>query len=917
MKAKNLLLFGLSSIIIAAVLFGIHSNGDLIKHEMEFGPYTAVSNEGENLKAREEYEFNMLKDPKTGQIPEGIRERELKYAETLPKLDTKNILSKTSGVQGLNWTSRGPINQGGRTRALALDVTNENRVLAGGVSGGMWYSTDGGSSWNKSISNSSIESVTCLVQDTRSGHTDTWYYGTGEYSGNTASAGGAFYYGDGIYKSTDKGVTWTRLPSTGGSLTTFDQYFDISFNLGIDPHRIDSSIVYAATYARIYRSNDGGANWTNVLGGTQGSYSDVAVTSGGVVYATLASNTTGGGGIFRSIDGLTWTNITPSTWPSTYARTVLAIAPSNENIVYFLCESATSDTSDCKIWKYTYPGSGNGIGDGNWVDESANRPSLGGKTGNFDSQLSYDMVIKVKPDDPNFVVFGGTNLYRTTDGFATSVGTSGWIGGYTKTNVNSYALYPNHHPDQHSLVFLPSDNKVLLSGSDGGLKKTTDITASNVTWTDISHGYQTSQFYSIAIDHGTSGNNVVMGGMQDNGVLWTNSNNIDTPWVNEGSGDGAFTAIADGRTSYYVSSQLGTIYRVALDNSGALLDWTYVTPDSATGFLFIPPYLLDPNINSMMYLAAGTDIWRNTNILQIPHQQNTKATVNWSDLKNTNNGNTITALGISKTPANILYYGNNNAQVFRIDVADTGNPTPVEITGAFPSGGYVNCIAVDQSNADNVMVVFSNYGVQSLFYSSNATSVSPTWTAVGGNLEPVSDGPSVRWAAISNFGGSPTYFVGTSVGLYTTTKLNSTSTVWSQEGSSTIGNNVVSMIDYRESDGLVVVATHGGGVFSSNQVSTAVESENSNIPGGYTLNQNYPNPFNPSTKISFAIPSPNNVEITVYDITGRKVAEILNQQLAAGSHTVDFNAANLASGTYIYRIQAGNFVEAKKMVLLK
>ena len=917
MKGKRLLIASISIVVVTLLFFTPHQKEEQIRTRMAFEPFSAVSDEGDDPIARAKYEFNMLKDPKTGKIPEGIRERELKYAETLPKLDARNSLFKANIIQGLTWSSRGPVNQGGRTRALAIDVNDENRILAGGVSGGMWYSTNGGSNWIKSTSNSSTESVTCLAQDTRSGHTDTWYYGTGEYRGNTASGGGAFYYGDGIFRSDDKGVTWTRLPSTSGALTSFDQYYDISFNLAIDASRTDSSIVYAATYARIFRSNNGGTSWTYVLGGTQGSYSDVAVTSSGVVYATLASNTTGGGGVFRSTNGLTWTNITPTTWPTTYARTVLAIAPSNENIVYFLCESATSGTSDCKIWKYTYPGSGNGAGDGNWIDESANRPSLGGKTGDFDSQLSYDLVIKVKPDDENFVVFGGTNLYRTTDGFTTSVGTSGWIGGYTNTDVNSYAQYPNHHADQHSLVFLPSDNKVILSGSDGGLKKTMDVTATNVSWTDISNGYQTSQYYSIAIDRGTSGNNVVMGGMQDNGTMWTNSSSASTSWVVVGSGDGGFAAIADGRTSYYIGSQSGTIYRETLDNSGNLTDYFYVTPAGATGFIFIPPYVLDPNDNKMMYLAAGNDIWRNSDLTQIPHQQTKKATINWTDLTNTHD-TTITAITVSKTPANILYYGNNVGKVFRLDTANTGNPMPVNISGgSFPSGGYVSCIAVDRDNADNVLVVFSNYNVQSLFYSSNATNASPTWTAVGGNLEPVSDGPSVRWAIISNFGGSPTYFVGTSVGLFSTTTLNGGSTVWSQEGSSTIANNVVTMIDYRESDGLIVVSTHGGGVFSASQTAVGVESEMSNIPTSYVLNQNYPNPFNPSTKINFTLPSPGNVILTVYDITGKKVGEILDQQLAAGSHTADFNASNLASGTYIYQIRAGNFVEAKKMVLLK
>jgi hypothetical protein len=121
----------------------------------------------------------------------------------------------------------------------------------------------------------------------------------------------------------------------------------------------------------------------------------------------------------------------------------------------------------------------------------------------------------------------------------------------------------------------------------------------------------------------------------------------------------------------------------------------------------------------------------------------------------------------------------------------------------------------------------------------------------------------------------------------------------------------------RQSDGLVVVGTHGSGVFSANQTLVGVESETSNIPESFSISQNYPNPFNPSTKIKFALPSTENVKIIIYDIAGRQVKELLNQNLTAGTHTVDFDASDLASGTYIYRINAGNFVESKKMLLLK
>jgi len=90
-----------------------------------------------------------------------------------------------------------------------------------------------------------------------------------------------------------------------------------------------------------------------------------------------------------------------------------------------------------------------------------------------------------------------------------------------------------------------------------------------------------------------------------------------------------------------------------------------------------------------------------------------------------------------------------------------------------------------------------------------------------------------------------------------------------------------------------------------------------NKPLSFELNQNFPNPFNPSTKIRYSVANTSFVKLKVYDILGREIAELVNEEKPAGIYEADFEGSLLASGVYIYRIQAGNFIETKKMILLK
>ena len=97
----------------------------------------------------------------------------------------------------------------------------------------------------------------------------------------------------------------------------------------------------------------------------------------------------------------------------------------------------------------------------------------------------------------------------------------------------------------------------------------------------------------------------------------------------------------------------------------------------------------------------------------------------------------------------------------------------------------------------------------------------------------------------------------------------------------------------------------------------SVESFSNEIPTDYSLDQNYPNPFNPTTTIKYSIPEKSNVILKIYDILGSKVETLINEEKPAGTYELNWNAANLSSGVYLYRLQAGSFVETKKMILMK
>jgi photosystem II stability/assembly factor-like uncharacterized protein len=753
---------------------------------------------------RLDYELRRLRDPKTGHIPENMRARELAFVQHIP---SREIILKKDGAQlfAETWVRRGPINVGGRTRALAIDLNyngdSNRRILAGGISGGMFLSEDDGASWKMTTTLAQLPSVTCLAQDPN--NRNVWYHGTGELLGNSAGPNFLpfFYLGQGIFKSTDNGNSWTQLASTSqnNKLAIFDSFFDIVWNIAIHPQ---SGAVLAATYGSIMRSTDGGGSWQQVLGRNQSPFSrttDVAVASNGTVYATLSRNGDNFPeyGVFRSTDGgAQWSNITPAVLAADPYRMVVDIAPSDPNTVYLLVQANQNGETaqDHQFFRYN-------AATNTWADLSSNLPHVpNAAVGTFNSQSGYDLVSKVKPDNPNVVWIDGTNLYRSTDGGQNF----SFVGGYF--DPNTIALYPNHHPDQHSMAFYPNNPNAMISGHDGGLSKTTNALQQPQQWTSLNNGYLTTQFYTVAVDP-QPGSELIMGGLQDNGCWYTQATAYETPWFELPSGDGAYCAIAPGGLPFYFSSQsaLG-FYRATVVNNQLVL--SIIKPAGAENFLFIAPYQLDPNDSRVMYLAAGNAVWRNSNLDQIPVGNQQPTGINWSPLSNSAVANAqVTTLAVSKTPANRLYLGatdyQNKTALVRVDNA-AANPGGAQITPpGVLAGSYPSCIAVNPDNADEIIATFANYNVPSVFYSSNGGT---TWTDVEGNLAG-ENGPSVRWAAIVPSGGSKVYFLAASTGVYSTTALNGANTQWVQEGNTSIGNVVVDMIVARPEDELLVAGT--------------------------------------------------------------------------------------------------------------
>lgn len=616
--------------------------------------------------------------------------------------------------------------------------------------------------------------ITKIVYDPN--NTQLFYFCTGEGWFNADGVKGA-----GVWKSEDGGNTWNQLSATATPL--FDYCQDI------DVHPLTGAIYVATRSGGLQRSTDGGDTWQKVLGTDAGSVRnsicDVEITSDGGVFVAIGIFETDGIYYSDSGDSATYTKQTAGLPGSGFFRIELAVSKSNPDIAY-----AIPCSLDYRI-QGVYRTEDRGT---NW--QATALP--GDNREMARKQAWYNLILEVDPNDPNVVVAGGLNLWRSKDGGGT------WkqiTAGGLDSNLLRYV-----HVDQHAIVFHNSD--VVYFGNDGGIYKTENFTASLPQLFPRNDGYNVTQFYSADINP-IPGDHRLIGGTQDNGSLLAINPGVSFFKTISGA-DGAFTAYNTVNDSiFYTASQFRGFYRFT--NGGFEIPDT-LTIDTLTdnNVLFINPWTLDPNNPEVCFYASGIGLWRIDSL-------STASKDDWE--KACAIGGKISAVSVSTSPAGIAFIGRNSSEsqiyaLYNAAGVDPGSsPLPLDPNDEIPDSGvffstYCSSIAVDPNNANHLVVTYSNYGVQSIWESKNALLGNPNWRSCEGDLPDI----PVYWALIHP-NNTEVCYIATEMGVFYTNKLDGEDTEWIPCTNFPIVRT--DMLRLRPDDLTVVAATHGRGLWTA------------------------------------------------------------------------------------------------------
>lgn len=699
-------------------------------------------------------------------------------------------------AENLNWQSAGPTNIGGRATSLAVDPRDPDVVYLGTAGGGVWRTGDAGRTWIALWHNEDVLHIGSLAIDTHPPH--FIYGGTGEANGSADS-----YPGVGLYRSADDGKTWTLLApakNTGipGRIGT----------IAIDPFdsqhiRLGGLNHMAGSPAGMFTSRDGGVNWRRESFIAPENYFCHSIAfhpKRGVIFATFDARGALNG-IWRSIDdGETWSHLTeglPS--PEFFHRTSLAISPSHPDVIYAVASDNNFELLG--VFQSTDMGDtwhsigGTPSQPASLLPERSRatpvkrkpRPAQSVHSFAEAGLMVYNNCIAVHPANPDCVLWGGRDLYRTTDG------------GVTWTRATAWDADPRRpgyaHADHHALaILLGKDGRMrVYDANDGGMA----VSENGADWTTRSNGLAITMFYDV--DMAAGNGKYFGGGCQDEGTVLTRKGTADS-FETVLSGDGAWVAFDPETPDLVFGSANKDLARHDPGARWAERNWTPITLNRATpeelSSIFLAIIVIHPADPKTVFTASNR-VWRSNNRGR-----------SWTAVSPVFDGTPISAIEVAPADPRYVYAGTEKGCFYRsLHDGDPGSWSG-NLAGPHLPGRIITRVESRPRRAEVVLVTVGTVaepGNRNFSHVFRSTDGGLSWTDVDrGRL------PNVPHQAIAFRGDAPDcVFIASDCGVYYSPDLGDT--WWNATGS--LPSVQISDLVYHDHDRTLIAATDGRGLW--------------------------------------------------------------------------------------------------------
>jgi photosystem II stability/assembly factor-like uncharacterized protein len=574
-----------------------------------------------------------------------------------------------------NWVYKGnttvPTSGGdGRVNRVRFYPGNNNIMYACAPTGGLWKSTNGGTSWSTNTDQLAELGTSDLAINPLK--PNVMYLATGDCDG----PGGDFHSIStiGVLKSMDGGNTWNPSGLSYTQASTGPAYGTVT-ELALNP--VDTNIIIAATSGGMYYSSNSGASWT------QEDTEYFRSVEFEPFHPSTVYGSTGDGKFFRSTDGGQTYTQTTTGLPAfgLTARMTLAVTPADSNYVYVVAEDASS-RSYYGLYKSTDRGQ-------TFTQQS--NSSVGSLSVDYGW---YGLPLAVSPTNVDSIITGGLDVYLSANGGVSWRMNSSWTGSGA----------PYAHADGHHYIFLPGSGAIWFDACDGGIFKATNHGA---TYTDLSNNLQIGEIYAIGASALTSG--LWLSGWQDNGT-----NESGNPWTEVNGGDGMVPFIDNTNdNNMYSASQDGSLY---FSNDGGV-NWNYITSNITENGPWLTRWMQDPLSPNTLF-AGFSNIWMSTN-----------QGGNWTQISSfSSTSSRILSLIVDPLNDKVLY------TCWDDSIFMTTNQTSWKnITDNLPvSEAWMTSIALDPNNYNHAWVTFSGYAdTVKVFQTYNGGS---TWTNISAGL---------------------------------------------------------------------------------------------------------------------------------------------------------------------------------------